>query len=53
MLSKHSLHSLKNQLDRDPDLKREYHEILQDYIKKGIIEKEDNEGILGKTPCVR
>ena len=39
MLSKYRLHSLKNKLDRDPDLKQEYHEILQDYIKKGIIEK--------------
>ena len=30
MLSKYCLHSLKNKLGRDPDLKREYHEILQD-----------------------
>ena len=49
MLSKHRLHSLKNKLDRDPDSKRGYHEILQDYIEKGIIEKVDDEGIPGKT----
>ena len=49
MLSKHRLHSLKNKLDRDPDLKGEYHEILQDYIKKGIIEKVNDEGIPRKT----
>ena len=49
MLSKHRLHSLKNRLNRDPDLKREYHKILQDYIKKRIIEKVDNKGIPGKT----
>ena len=35
MLPNHRLHSLKNKLDRDPNLKQEYHEILQDYIKKG------------------
>ena len=49
ILSKHRLHSLKNKLDRDPDVKQEYHEILQDYIKKEIIEKADDEGIPGKT----
>lgn len=31
------------------DLKQEYHEILRDYIKKGIIKKIDDERILGKT----
>ena len=30
-------------------MKREYHEILQNDIKKGIIEKVDDEGIPGKT----
>ena len=49
MLSKHRLHWLKNKLERDPDVKQEYHEILQDYIKKEIIEKADDEGIPGKT----
>ena len=51
MLSKHRLQSLslKNKLDRGLDLKREYHEILQDYIEKGIIEKVDDEGIPAKT----
>ena len=44
MLSKHRLHSLKNKLDRDPGLKQEYHDILQDYIEKGIIEKNDDDG---------
>ena len=49
MLSKHRLHSLKNKLDRGPDLKQEYHGFLQDYIEKGIIEKVGNDGIPGKT----
>ena len=49
MLSKYRLHSLKNELDRDPDLKREHHEILQNYIKKGIIEKVDDEETQGKA----
>ena len=44
ILSKHRLHSLRNKLDGDPDLKREFHEILQDYIEKGIIEKVGNKG---------
>ena len=46
MLSKYRFNSLKNELYRDPDLKREHHEILQNYIKKEIIEKVDDE----KTP---
>ena len=49
MLLNCRLHSLKNKLGRDPDLKREYHEILQDYIQNGINENVDNEGIPGKT----
>ena len=43
MLSKYRFNSLKNELYRDPDLKREHHEILQNYIKKEIIEKVDDE----------
>ena len=49
MLSRHRLHLLKNKLDRDTDLTREYHEILHDYIKKGVTENADDEGIPGKT----
>ena len=43
------LHSIKNKLDRHPDLKRECHEILHDYIEKEIIEKVDDQRIPEKT----
>ena len=45
MLSKYGLYSLKNKLYRDPDFKREYHEILQErellkkYTMRGYQEK--------------
>ena len=39
MLSKYRLHSLKNELDRDPDLKREHHEILRIILKRELSKK--------------
>ena len=39
MWSNHRLHLLKYKLDRDPELKRDYYKILQDYIEKGIMKK--------------
>ena len=45
MLSTYRLYSLKNKLYKDPDFKREYHEILQEmdllkkYMMRGYQEK--------------
>ena len=48
-LSKVRLRKLKERLDKDEQLKKQYDEIMQDQLKKGIIEKVENPGISGQV----
>ena len=49
-LSKHRLSNLKTKLDKNKELKQEYNQVFDNYLKDGIIEKvaDDDYGVVGK-----
>ena len=50
-LSKHQLSILKTKLDKNEELKQEYNQVFDNYLKDGIIEKaaDDDYGVVEKT----
>ena len=50
-LSKHRLSILKTKLDKNEELRQEYNQVFDNYLKEGIIEKvaDDDYGLVEKT----